>query len=441
MKKNDRIKLDIFSINNLGFGVARHEGKVVFVSGACDNETVLAHIIKVNSDYAIGKSVDILSPSPDRCEPACPVSSSCGGCAFGNITFQHENELKKEIVSGEFKKQGIDAIINNTVTNGKCERYRNKSQYPFDIVDEKAVCGFYAPKTHRLIDCEDCILQPEHFSICVDKIKKLAEANLDIFFKNGRSLIRHIYIRSAQNKDTLLCPVLYERNRNAEELLMSMAKEIPFVRSLYININKDDTNVVLGEEFHLLFGEEKLTDTLCGKEFLISPASFYQVNHSMTELLYNKAAELADIKDGDQVLDLFCGIGSIGLSSVSGSCRLVGVEIVPDAVDNAKENARRNGIINAEFYVSDAKETEKYFRGSPDVVFLDPPRKGVSFELLEYLTDTLKAKRIVYISCNPATLARDAKLLIDNGYAMSSVTPYNLFPRTGHTECVTSFTK
>ncbi len=454
-KKNDISDIVITDINNLGCGVGRIDGVVTFVAGACTGDELTVKLIKVTSDYNVGKIEKINKPSPHRIDPGCSAAKRCGGCVYRYVTYEHELELKRNRVLMAMKKAGLTVDVEDVLHTGELDGYRNKAQYPIgtvtfgkgkDAVTRTAI-GFYAEKSHDIIPCvnEDgsCRLQPPIFGEIADFVRVFMDENkLSAYDEvSGKGIMRHLYLRRSETMgEVMVCLVATEKNDKILSLACALCGKFDCIASLYVNINRKNTNVVLGSEYHLLYGEKKLTDELCGRTFEISPQSFWQVNRRGAEMLYNKAAELAGIKPGERVLDLFCGIGTVGMSVCREDAKLYGIEIVPEAVENAKRNAKLNGYKNAQFICCDAADPDSFNReldriaeGGLDAVILDPPRKGCSPELLAKLKD-IAPERIVYISCNPDTLARDIAVLGDE-YVCERVTPVDMFPRTGHVEC------
>ncbi|MBQ4150427.1 MAG: 23S rRNA (uracil(1939)-C(5))-methyltransferase RlmD [Clostridia bacterium] len=451
LKKNDIFTVQVEDMNFLGFGVAKIDTLAVFISGAVVGDTARIRIIKVAKTYAVAKVEEILSSSEYRIADECRVSAACGGCAFRSLSYDYEKSLKENFVKMSFVKQGMRDVKVMPLTSAKLSHYRNKGQYPVrKDANGKTVIGFFAAKTHRVLDCADCALQNEAFAPIIEEIRDfIDQKNISVYDEeSGKGLLRHIYLRIGEKTgEIMLCLVLTEDKLPYEEEFINIIKaKFQSIKSLYVNINSKDTNVVLGDKYRLLYGKEYITDILCGVKLIITPQSFYQVNRDAAELLYKKAASLADFSGKETLLDLYCGIGSIGLSMASKVKKLIGIEVVPSAIECAKKNAKENGISNASFYCGDAANTEKMLDSAkaaegefvPDVVILDPPRKGCAEELLAYISK-LGVKKIVYISCNSETLGRDAKILTENGYKMGEIHPFDLFPRTGHCECVTSF--
>ena len=447
MNKEQIITLAITDLNNLGCGVGRYEpeGKVVFVKGAVTGDRVLAKVIKVGKSYAVAKLMEISEPSPYRsAEDTCRAPLSCGGCIYRHITYEHEKTLKEEYVKNAFVKAGLrDVTVLPVLSTGQTEGYRNKGQYPLTTTKDGIRAGFYAAGTHTVVPCEECRIQSESFAPLVRWICRFGtEAGWTTYDeKTGKGLLRHIYLRRGEKTEqTMVCLVINGDTLPREaDFAEKLTAAFPQVVSLMINTNKENTNVVLGKKFRVLFGEDALEDKLCGLTFRISADSFYQVNRQGAELLYTKATELAELKGKELLMDLYCGTGTIGLSMAKKVERLIGVELVEAAVRCAKENAKRNGIENASFYCGDASSREMILKCTegriPDVVVIDPPRKGSTRELVECLAG-LGVRRVVYVSCNPDTLARDCVWFREAGYTMGNVQPVDMFPRTGHVESV-----
>lgn len=438
--KNQNIQLNIEGYTAEGNGVGHFDGQAVFVSGAAKGDVIIAHIIKAKKTYAVGIVKQILKKSDDRTDVDCPHFRSCGGCVYRHISYEAEKEMKTQKVKDAFLRLAhLDVPVKDIVTC-KTERYRNKAQYPVAF-DTNVIAGFYAQKSHRIINSSDCMLQPEEFSEIVDVVKKwMTEFGISAYDgETGKGLVRHIYIRKAfKTGQIMVCLVINGDNLPKSAELVDDLLVFPELKSIVINVNKEKTNVILGEKCKTLWGSDYIEDTLCGVKIQISPLSFYQVNHDCAELLYDKASEYVGATGNETVLDLYCGAGTIGLSMADKVKKVIGVEIIPEAVEDAKENAKRNSIENCEFYCGDAKDAVKILKDKniePDAVILDPPRKGCDKEVLRYVTE-MKPKKIVYVSCDVATQARDCAILKEAGYEVQEVTPVDMFPRTAHTECV-----
>ncbi len=449
MRKNDIIEnVKIDSVTNLGFGVARHGGMAVFVADAVTGDVADIKIIKVSSSFAVGKVEKMREFSSLRCEGRCNIRE-CKSCAYKLIAYEEELRIKKQDVEASFKKAGLsDVLILDAVPSPKLKEYRNKAQYPIAMQNGEYKIGFFAPKSHRVTEARKCPLAPSVFGEICDTLSDFFQKHaLSVYEEaSGKGLLRHIYLRRGEvSGEVLLTLVINGENIPCrDELVKTIIEKHPETVGILLSVNKENTNVILGEKFITLYGRDYILDTLSGVELKITAPSFYQVNHSAAELLYNKAKELAKPNKSDTLLDLYCGAGSIGLSMAEDVGELIGIEIVESAVECAKENARRAGINNAEFYTGDAKYTEKMLENAekaraekinPTIIVLDPPRAGCSEELIKYVSG-LNSQRIVYISCNHATLARDVKLFFEFGYKTETVTPFDLFPATGHVESI-----
>ncbi len=442
LRKNDEIYLTVKGCTVQGSGVCDHEGMTVFVRGAVTGDRVLAHIIKVKKTYAVGIIKKLIQRSPMRAKNFCPIAEKCGGCCFAHIKYNAELEIKAQQVADNFKRLGkLDIVPDPIIPSPSAERYRNKAQYPVGSDGKFASIGFYAPMTHRIIDCADCLLQPKEFAEITDIFRDwIREKKIPVYSEaDGTGLLRHVYIRkAAATEQIMVCAVANGEKLPEADDLIERLKAVNGVASIILNINREKTNVVLGKECRTLWGSDFITDELCGLKFNLSALSFYQVNHDGAEVLYGKAKEYASLTGGETLVDLYCGTGTIGLTMAKNVKKLIGVEIVPQAVENAKENAKLNGIDNAEFICSDASQAAQtlFERGEkPDVVILDPPRKGCDEALINTVAK-MKPDRVVYVSCDSATLARDCRRFADLGYETLRATPVDMFPHTAHVETV-----
>ncbi len=457
MNKNDIVTLDIVDLNNLGYGVGRlPDGRVVFVPGTVSGDRVTAKLIKINAKYCVAKLEGIIEPSKNRPSKAfCSAPDSCGGCVYRHVTYEHELELKRESVRAAFAKAGLrDTVIDPVRSTGVTAGYRNKAQYPVFNTKNGLSAGFYAAKTHRPVSGNDCALQPPVFARIVEFICRYADKKGVAAYDEttGAGLLRHIYIRMAMGSgEIMVCPVLrHESQAFAASFAASLTESFPQVKSVMLNFNRKNTNVVTGEEYICLAGRPYIEDKLLGLTFRVAPSAFWQVNHDGAELLYSVAAERAGLSGGETLLDLYCGTGSIGLTMAKNAKRLIGIEIVPDAVECAKLNAKLNGIENAEFYCGDASDARGLIDSAErrsgvkldaDVAVIDPPRKGTTPELIGYIAER-GIKKVVYVSCAADTLARDCAEFRKYGYNIDgNVTPVDMFPRTGHVECVCLLSK
>lgn len=442
IKKNDEIKLNIEAMTSEGSAVGHYDGIAVFVRGAVPGDEITAHIIKTSKRYAVAIIKDIIKKSPNRVESDCSVSDKCGGCSFRNMTYAEELSYKKSRVKDAVARIAhLDVAVQDVIGADRLEHYRNKAQYPITISGGELTAGFYAYKSHRIIPCADCRLQSEDFSLCLKAFEKWVEASGAASYdeSSGKGLLRHIYLRKAFGTGEIMaCAVINGDAIPNQKMLIDELCKINGVKSICVNINKQRNNVILGDNTKTIWGSDTITDILLGKKFVISPNSFYQVNHDQCERLYSKAAEYAGLTGVETVVDLYCGAGTIGLTMADRAKKIFGIEIVPQAVENAKINAEINKIDNAEFFCGDAFEGAKLLESrkiSADVVILDPPRKGCQKELFDVI-ERMNPKRLVYVSCDSATLARDLGILSEKGYTVKEITPVDMFPRTPHVECV-----
>ncbi|MBR3767398.1 MAG: 23S rRNA (uracil(1939)-C(5))-methyltransferase RlmD [Clostridia bacterium] len=442
LRKNDIIELDITGFSSEGSGVGRYDGQAVFVAGAAEGDCVQCVIIKAKKNYAIGKIQHILKASPDRIIPDCPVFPRCGGCQYRHISYEAEIRIKTQKVRDAFFRIGhLDAVPVEAVGAENPDRYRNKAQYPVETQNGRLLTGFYAPFSHRVIDCKNCLLQPAEFSDILKVVAKWSEKYKIPSYdeKTHKGLIRHIYIRKGfETGEIMVCLVINgDKIFKKDELISALIKANKNIKTVLLNHNTEDTNVIMGKKETVLYGKGYIEDILCSKRFKISPLSFYQVNHDQAQRLYEKAAEFAIGENTKTLIDLYCGAGTIGLTMAHKVEKLIGVEIVPEAIEDAKINAELNGITNARFICADASAAAKTLKDegiTPDTIILDPPRKGCDEELLGTVCE-MSPERIVYVSCDPATLARDLAKLEDKGYKTQKAVPYDLFPRTVHIEC------
>lgn len=445
LKKNDIIKLNIISLSSEGSGVAKtEEGITVFVPNSAVGDELNVRIVKVQKTYAFGRVEEIITPSPDRIIPTCKVGNKCGGCVYSHISYDAELKAKEQRVKDALERIAkLNISVNPIVSTGEIARYRNKAMIPVGLdKDGKIIMGFYSNHSHRIVECDDCSLQPQCFLKAAEILKAFLEShNITIYNEaTHKGLFRHLYLRIAENTDELMITLVINGNELpfSDVLVNAFKSELFNLKSVVLNINKEDTNVVLGKKSKILYGNGFITDVLCSLKFKISPQSFYQVNRKGAELLYNKAAEYADLKGDEVLLDLYCGTGTIGLTMAHKSKNLIGVEIVPKAIEDAKENARTNGVKNARFICGDAAKAAETLKAeglAPDVIIIDPPRKGCDKSLINTISD-MNPKRVVYVSCDPATLARDLAMFSELGFIAQEATPVDMFPRTAHVECV-----
>ncbi|MCR5344389.1 MAG: 23S rRNA (uracil(1939)-C(5))-methyltransferase RlmD, partial [Butyrivibrio sp.] len=504
--KGDILEVKIEDIGNDGEGIGKVDGYTLFVKDAVIGDTVKVSIMKSKKNYAYAHLDEVITPSEYRIDPPCPVSRACGGCQIQNLDYKKQLEFKNNKVRnnivrlGGFEPEFIDSIMepvlgmdgessdDNTFKGGKlpaCFRYRNKAQFPIGTdKNGNPIAGFYAGRTHAIIPVEDCLLgvkeNKEILEIVLSHMKKHHIPAYDE--TTGRGVFRHVLIRKGfKSGELMVCLVINEDGKkgkqnsegknaqNADKIyfkgqqeLINRLASINDLKSITVNINNEKTNVILGNEIHALWGENHIKDTLCGIEFSISPLSFYQVNPIQTEKLYSTAVSYANLTGNETVWDLYCGIGTISLSMAKKAGHVYGVEIVPQAIDNARDNAKNNNIENATFYVGKAEEVlpafyegkldEQESKGAedampdrekalhPDVIVVDPPRKGCDINCLDTMLK-MKPDRIVYVSCDSATLARDLRILVDGGYELKKVRACDMFPNTVHIETVCLLSK
>ena len=431
LKKNDILQVEVTDLNHEGLGIAKAEGVVIFVQAGVTGDKALVKIIKSAKNYCVARIEELIEGSKYRAEPVCPYFKRCGGCVYQHITPEYENKLKKIRVEKEFKRFGITGINVEEIVSGEMRGYRNKLQCP---VSGDGEVGFYARMTHEIVPIEKCILQHR----LLEPVSSLVFAFIK---KNPVRGLRHLYFRCAVGTgEVMVCFVSRSENPSDFSGITAMIKDkLPQVTSVMLNVNGSDGNVILGDKTVVLHGRGYIEDILCGNRFRISPLSFYQVNHEVTEKLYACAAEFACLKPTDKLLDMYCGTGTIGLciNSMTPVAELTGTEIVSQAVDDAKTNAQINGVSNAEFICCDAADSVPQ---GYDVIICDPPRKGLSEKTVTAIS-AARPERIVYISCSPDTLARDCVRFISFGYNIKRVKAFNMFPRTGHVESFVCLTR
>ncbi len=444
IRKNDEIRLKITTLTSLGSGLGRYEDMAVFVENTAVGDEIIAHIIKVKKNYAVGKIQKIIKPSKDRVVSDCEVSHQCGGCSYRHISYEAELREKKQSVTDAMQRiGGIDKQASDILHIAEPSHYRNKAQIPVSMSEDgKLSAGFYSKRTHRVVDCNDCKLQMKEFAPIISAVKKfVAENPVTVYDETtGKGLLRHIYLRrGAKTGEMMVCLVINGNDLPRKDRLIKILTDADKnIKSIVLNINKEDTNVVLGKKCITIFGSDYIEDELLSLRFRISPLSFYQINPEGTEILYSKARDYAALVPGETLLDLYCGAGTIGLTMAKDAKQIIGVEIIPEAIENAKQNAKINGIENARFICDDASGAAKtlFEEGiRPNVVILDPPRKGCSEDVLKTVAD-MNPDRVVYVSCDSATLARDCKIFSTLGYEVKEYTAVDMFPRTTHCECV-----
>ena len=453
LQKNQILTLRIERLSSDGSGVAHSaDGEAVFVPGTAPGDEARVRIVKDCGRYAFGILDELLTPSPDRVPVDCPVAGPCGGCSLRHLDYAAELRAKQESVLDAFRRiGGLEVPVLNILPSPDVDRYRNKVQFPVGVDKNGAPCiGFFAGRTHRIVPCPDCKLQPS-------VLNEIGNALCAFFARqgirpydeqSGKGLVRHIFLRRGAHSGQIMVCLVCTRAKlpHAEQLCTALREQFPAISTILLNVNAQNTNVILGSENHILYGPGYIEDTLCGVPVRLGPLSFYQVNTLAAERLYGVAAQYAQLTPDDTLLDLYCGMGTIGLSMAEQCRELIGVEIVPEAIESAKANAARMGkavAAKSRFFCADAGQAATQLAAEglhPDIVMLDPPRKGCDEATLSAVV-RMAPRRVVYVSCNPATAARDAAWLEQNGYHAEKVQPVDLFPRTKHCEAVLLLTK
>ena len=453
LQKNQILTLRIERLSSDGSGVAHSaDGEAVFVPGTAPGDEARVRIVKDCGRYAFGILDELLTPSPDRVPVDCPVAGPCGGCSLRHLDYAAELRAKQESVLDAFRRiGGLEVPVLNILPSPDVDRYRNKVQFPVGVDKNGAPCiGFFAGRTHRIVPCPDCKLQPS-------VLNEIGNALCAFFARqgirpydeqSGKGLVRHIFLRRGAHSGQIMVCLVCTRAKlpHAEQLCTALREQFPAISTILLNVNAQNTNVILGSENHILYGPGYIEDTLCGVPVRLGPLSFYQVNTLAAERLYGVAAQYAQLTPDDTLLDLYCGMGTIGLSMAEQCRELIGVEIVPEAIESAKANAARMGkavAAKSRFFCADAGQAATQLAAEglhPDIVMLDPPRKGCDEATLSAVV-RMAPRRVVYVSCNPATAARDAAWLEQNGYHAEKVQPVDLFPRTKHCECVIALSK
>ena len=450
--KNNEYILDIISVGYEGEGIAKIDGYPIFIEGAILGEKVKVLIVKAKKNYAYGKLLEVIEASEERIEPKCKVYKRCGGCTVQHMNYKKQLDYKFERVKDCISKiGGLDSsLVEYPIGMEEPERYRNKVQLPVGVVKGELSIGFYAPRSHNIINLETCLIQDEVADKVADITRKwmtkynISAASIDgVFNKSG--LIRHVMIRKGFTTNEVMVVLVSTKKSvpNIENFIEEIKNNIEGIKSIILNVNKESTNVILGQECITLWGKDTITDYIDNFKFNISPLSFFQVNPVQTEKLYSKALEYAGLTGEETVFDAYCGTGTITLFLSQKAKKVYGVEIIEPAIINARENAKINNIDNAEFFVGKSEEIipELIEKGIvPEVIVVDPPRKGCDIKLLEAIGKA-KPKRVVYVSCDPSTLARDLKILEEKGYKTEKVQPVDMFPHTSHIENVTSLIK
>ena len=444
LAKNQEHTVTIEGYGEGGMGVARIDGRVVFVHGALRGEKCRVLILKTLKSVAFAKVLEVIEPSSERITPDCPYFPRCGGCTYRHIRYEEELRLKKQRVQDNLSRiGGSDVTVEEILGAQDTLRYRNKAQYP---VSKDGAVGFYRARTHEVIECEHCLLVKPEADAAAEALREYMQSCRVAGYdeKTGRGLVRHLYIRSDAAGESLVCVLVNGDKLPKEDRLVTLLRDAcPKCTGIVLGTNTKKGNVILGDRYRTLWGSDRLEDTLCGKTFRLSVPSFYQVNRVQAERLYAKAIEFASLTGQETVLDLYCGAGTITLALSDHAKKVLGAEIVPEAIDDARENAARNGVKNAEFFCGDASDVAKKLAREnlrPDVITVDPPRKGLAADVVESIAE-MQPGRVVYVSCDSATMARDVKRLADLGYTAQRACAVDMFPRADHVETVVLLSK
>ena len=444
LAKNQEHTVTIEGYGEGGMGVARIDGRVVFVHGALRGEKCRVLILKTLKSVAFAKVLEVIEPSSERITPDCPYFPRCGGCTYRHIRYEEELRLKKQRVQDNLSRiGGSDVTVEEILGARDTLRYRNKAQYP---VSKDGAVGFYRARTHEVIECEHCLLVKPEADAAAEALREYMQSCRVAGYdeKTGRGLVRHLYIRSNAAGESLVCVLVNGDKLPKEDRLVTLLRDAcPKCTGIVLGTNTKKGNVILGDRYRTLWGSDRLEDTLCGKTFRLSVPSFYQVNRVQAERLYAKAIEFASLTGQETVLDLYCGAGTITLALSDHAKKVLGAEIVPEAIDDARENAARNGVKNAEFFCGDASDVAKKLAREnlrPDVITVDPPRKGLAADVVESIAE-MQPQRVVYVSCDSATMARDVKRLADLGYTAQRACAVDMFPRADHIETVVLLSK
>lgn len=465
--KNGLYEAEITGMTLDGNGICRVDGFTMFVPLAAPGDRIRLKAVKLQKNYGFGIIDQVLTPSPARIKPGCPVYKQCGGCSFRHIDYREELRLKEQTVADAFARIGgftvcregeellpggvrMEPILGGGEDGLSVDHYRNKAQYPLAELDGKLRAGFYARRSHRLIPAEDCPLQDPAFAPVVrDFVRIAGQLKIPAYDElTGKGLLRHLFLRKGRATGELMVCIVAAASRfkGRETLVSRLVEAHPEITGIVLNINPEKTNVILGRETVCLYGRDYLEDVFLNMRFAIAPEAFYQVNAEQAARLYKEAFRYAGFTGQETLLDLYCGIGSIGLSALPEVKKLIGVEVVPQAARSARQNAVRNGVADrAEFFCADAAEAARKLAEEglrPDVIIIDPPRKGCDHTVLDSIT-RMGPEKVVMISCNPSTAARDAQILCDeeHGYRLERFRAVDMFPRCGHCESVSLFIK
>ena len=444
VQKNEYYDVKIESLTHDGLGVARVDGFPVFVANALVGEEINMKVTLVKKTYAFGRAVDYFVTSGERVKPECGIYKQCGGCQVQHLSYEGQLKMKHDTVVNHLKRIGHieDANVLPTIGMQNPSRYRNKTQVPFGYADGKVVAGFYQKRSHEIINMQSCLIQTDISDQIVETMRQLCqELEIDPYNESlNLGVLRHVIVRVGFKTEEIMVTLVTRTHEipNSELLIQRLVSKYPKIKSIAQNVNPKVTNVIFGDETRILNVEPYIYDEMNGIRFAISPRSFYQVNPIQTETLYSKAVEYAQLSGNEIVFDAYCGIGTITLFLAQHAKQVYGVEIIPEAIEDAKMNARLNGFENTQFAVGKSEEIIPAWIENgivPDVIVVDPPRKGCDRSLLDTMLEAAP-DRIVYVSCDSSTLARDLRVLIDGGYKLEVVQPVDMFPQTAHIECV-----
>ncbi len=447
VQRNDDIALTIDALGAEGQGIGRVDGYAVFVPGALPGERVRAHIIKAGSGFGVGKLMKIEAPAPERVDPPCAIFAACGGCALQHMEYGAQLAYKRKVVEDALVRIGglKDIRVSPVLGMDDPWRYRNKGSFPLANAGPRVETGFFSPRSHRLVPMPDCLIQQQNVLQAAYAVRDWAnQYDIPAYDEQtGNGLLRHVVARASCSGEAMATVVATGTLPHKKELLEFLQKQVDGLASVYLNIQRAKSNVILGDDYRLLWGKEKIEEQLCGLVFSLGPASFLQVNPSQTERLYATALDLFALTGGERVVDAYCGIGTITLLLARSAREVIGIENVPEAVEDARRNAQRNGMRNAQFLCEESEAAlPRLIREGMalDALVMDPPRKGADEAFLRAVIES-GVKRVLYISCNPATLARDCRILADGGYHVRTVQPVDMFPHTVHVETVILMTK
>lgn len=449
IKKNDNYDVTITGMTSSGEGVGKIDGFAIFIPETAVGDVVNVKILKVLKSYGYAKVEKIIKPSAQRIAVDCDCYTKCGGCTYRHISYSAELECKQSYVESCFKRiAGIHTNCDQIIGSKRVDFYRNKAQLPVGVNSNGDLdSGFYAKRSHRIISCDRCYLQSNEFTrikqVVLDFISSYKIQAYDETSHKG--IVRHIYIRKAEKTNEIMVCIVATSNNlpHADQLVASLTSANKDIVSIILNVNSKNTNVILGDKCITLFGKSSITDIICDIKINISPLAFYQVNRDQAEILYYKALELAQLTGDELLIDLYCGTGTIGLIAASRVRQVIGIEVIGPAIENALSNATLNNIYNIKFICADAKYASQQLAQDglqPDVIIVDPPRKGLDIDVISAIAK-MNASRVVMISCNPSTAARDTGLLVERGYSVEKIQPVDMFPRTSHVECVCLLTR